>query len=744
MDRRLLPAILALSLAGTGAAQINLTPNTPRFITFPQALPVSTDFTFQPVAGNFNAIGAVSNCNQRLALGSVVSDQTFSATEFLLTFQSAASGTQFPQTTLQPTFPLPFIPDETVEHVTGLPVSLNSHVNTVVGAGHVLKLLSLATNFTGAHDLIVTGDPSLKWAFFTAGTSGVWRRRVDALATGVAGGPPVVLNLSPINHALVVFRENDTPFTDVPFSARLAPTTTHIALPGPGTSIANLSNASYQFTMTPQSFRWSAIGIAGSVGNVNTISIGSATSGAGSNPTAYVVANGHQGAISPVDGLLTHSSSLGLTGTLHQAGNTAMAVGTPGSKSWATSDFIHIFEFSVFTPHHYDVGVTGANALGWQLFEPGSNASWRPRTQNIASAFVGTARNIFLAPGSYAVVVSKAFAGASTGTVVCSVALSNPVPVITSMTPDSVPAGSPSGTVLINGTGITTTTTAAWDGIPLSIVSSTATQLVASVPASLVAAPGVHAVTMTNPAPAGGTSAPAVFTVAAPTITAASPASIAPIPPGGLPVAITVDGAGFLPGAVVHAGAATLPTTFVSANQLTALVGPSVPDAVFAGGLALTVENGRLAQSNTVSVQVAPGGNNRGTIVRAPLDPLPNESYVARLEGGVPGQAFSCLADLVYSNPVVHWPDMSGDMVLRITSSSVIPLYDGIGLLGPAWSGGVYTSNPSGTAPGGVFTIPGFVWPAAPINFRLTLQTVHFDPAAAYGFNLSWPRTEDL
>lgn len=733
---------ISVSVCTSAGSPTVLAPGVPATLTA-SAAALCAPFTMTPGTGNFNAVGLASAGDTTLGLAQGVSATSGNATEFVLTFQNASAAIALTGSASAAAGAPPAV----VEHVVGQPVGVGALASSIVPAGHVLALLSMATNFTGNHDLLVTGDPSLRWYLFNLGTTDVWRGRSAAIASGQVGGPGVVLNLSPINYALVVAPEGGVAPANMAFSARLAPTTTHLTLTGPG-STATVSNPGYQFTCTPPANQWTAVGILGSATNGYTISIGPAVSGTGSGSVAYAVANGRLGTVTPTDGLVSRSGTLthANSGTLHQSTASAMAAGAPGSVTWTSTKLLHIFEFTV-PAANYDVLVTGPSGLSWALFEPGTGPTWRPRNQNIAATGIGTARNgLFLAPGSYAVVVHKSFAGSPSGTVTCSVTAStNPVPAITAVTPSALPAGSPPGSILLDGTGFTALTTATIDGaVPLAVVSQTATQVVVGIPASILQAAGTHSITLSNPAPGGGTSAPAAFAVLAPKITAASPASIAPIPPGGLPVTITVDGVAFLPGAEVHAGEAILPTTFVSATQLTALVGPSVPDAVFAGGMALTVENAHGVQSNTVSVQVAPGGNNAGSVVRRPLEPFPSEPYVARLEGGVPGSVFSLLADIAYPNPTLHWPDTTGDMVLRITSGAVIPLLDGFGLYSQANNAAVFGFDPNGTAPGGVFDVPGFIWPATPFNARLALQSVHLDPAAAYGFTLSWPRTEDI
>ena len=85
--------------------------------------------------------------------------------------------------------------------------------------------------------------------------------------------------------------------------------------------------------------------------------------------------------------------------------------------------------------------------------------------------------------------------------------ITNGLPSITSLSPPSVTAGSPDRTITITGTGFVATSTAKSNGvlIPTSYVS--ATTLNATVPSNHLLNPGFVAITVTNPAPGGGTSA---------------------------------------------------------------------------------------------------------------------------------------------------------------------------------------------------------------------------------------------
>jgi hypothetical protein len=91
--------------------------------------------------------------------------------------------------------------------------------------------------------------------------------------------------------------------------------------------------------------------------------------------------------------------------------------------------------------------------------------------------------------------------------------LASPTPIVTSLSPGSIVFGGSAGfTLTINGSSFDAGATVQWNGIPLVITQRTGTtQIQATVPASLQAAPGSANVTVVNPGPV--VSATATFTI---------------------------------------------------------------------------------------------------------------------------------------------------------------------------------------------------------------------------------------
>jgi len=89
----------------------------------------------------------------------------------------------------------------------------------------------------------------------------------------------------------------------------------------------------------------------------------------------------------------------------------------------------------------------------------------------------------------------------------------NPVPVISSISPANAAPSGPSFSLTITGTGFVGSSGAAWNGQLLGIVSQTSTEIVATVPAADIATAGTAQVTISTPAPGGGTSNSETFQI---------------------------------------------------------------------------------------------------------------------------------------------------------------------------------------------------------------------------------------
>jgi hypothetical protein len=111
---------------------------------------------------------------------------------------------------------------------------------------------------------------------------------------------------------------------------------------------------------------------------------------------------------------------------------------------------------------------------------------------------------------------------------IMALAQSNPVPSLDQpLAPDATVPGGPGFTLTVNGTGFVSGSVVNWSGTPLPTTFVSSAQLTATVNASEIATASTASVSVTNPAPGGGTSNVEFFAVSSP----AAGVVFTPLPP---------------------------------------------------------------------------------------------------------------------------------------------------------------------------------------------------------------------
>jgi hypothetical protein len=91
--------------------------------------------------------------------------------------------------------------------------------------------------------------------------------------------------------------------------------------------------------------------------------------------------------------------------------------------------------------------------------------------------------------------------------------INNPVPALSSLSPNSATAGGPGLTLTVNGSKFVSTSVVRWNGSNRTTTFVSSTQVKASILASDIAKAGTAQVTVFNPTPGGGTSNALTFTI---------------------------------------------------------------------------------------------------------------------------------------------------------------------------------------------------------------------------------------
>ncbi|HMD32717.1 MAG TPA: hypothetical protein VKG84_12465 [Candidatus Acidoferrales bacterium] len=166
--------------------------------------------------------------------------------------------------------------------------------------------------------------------------------------------------------------------------------------------------------------------------------------------------------------------------------------------------------------------------------------------------------------------------------------VNNPVPVLSSLSPASVLAGSATFTLTIAGTGFVSGASVLVNTSTRTPSSITATSLAISIPAALVAATGTLSITVTDPAPGGGVSNTLSLPVLNPVPTLSS-LSQTGVLVGSAGFNLILTGTNFVTGSSVQVNATTLTPAQATATSLTAPVPAGLLAAT--GMLSITVSN---------------------------------------------------------------------------------------------------------------------------------------------------------
>ncbi len=360
--------------------------------------------------------------------------------------------------------------------------------------------------------------------------------------------------------------------------------------PNPVPSITNLSPASATFGSPAFTL---------TVNGVNFIT--GATVNWNGSPRTTTVVNGTQltTQISSADVAAAGTASVTVT-------NPASSGGTGGGTSAAATFAINnpTPTLSSISPNNITAGsgqislaLTGANFIAG-LSGSGSVVQWNG--SNRATTFVSatnltatiTAADLGAAGTASVTVVNPTPGGGASGALTFTI--NDPVPALAAsnpLSPANATAGGAQFTLTVAGSGFVAASVVQWNGSSRTTTFVNATQLTAVISTTDIATAGTAQVTVFNPAPGGGTSGTATFTIASPNptpaITSLSPASTTA---GGSGFTLTVNGSGFVSnasgsGSVVKWNGSNRTTTFVNATQLTA----SIAAADIAAGTTATV-----------------------------------------------------------------------------------------------------------------------------------------------------------
>ena len=355
-------------------------------------------------------------------------------------------------------------------------------------------------------------------------------------------------------------------------------------------------NAIYQTNETPSQYDGSIYAFAINSGTGALKAVTGSPFAAGINPNSIVVdptgsfafttstkyTTGYTGfaqilefSINPATGVLT--PLFGSTWTdVTQSNGEGLAISTPAPGTANPVPSIS----SLFPPSATATGIAFTLQVNGANFVPGATVYFegQPRTTTFVNSTQLNA-NILGSDiqngGSAIVFVFNPLPGGGASTSV-EFAVSNPAPVISSLKPSSVAAGTAGFSIVVLGSNFVSSSVVNFNGVALSTAFIGSTSLVAQVPVADLPSPGTANITVTNPSngvSGGGTSNAVILTIEPP-VTQPVVSNISPTSAnaGGPAFNLTVNGSGFVQGSIVSFNLISMTTTFVNSGQLTAAI----------------------------------------------------------------------------------------------------------------------------------------------------------------------------
>jgi hypothetical protein len=163
----------------------------------------------------------------------------------------------------------------------------------------------------------------------------------------------------------------------------------------------------------------------------------------------------------------------------------------------------------------FTLTVTGTNFVSGSSVRINGNPRTTNYQQNSTTLTAVIPSSDITTAGTRSITVFNPTPGGGTSNAVTLTVTSglNPKPTIANISPSSVTAGGQGLTLVVNGSSFVGGSTVRFDGSNRQTTFVNATQLTAQITVQDVATPATHFITVFNPAPGGGTSGQAVFSV---------------------------------------------------------------------------------------------------------------------------------------------------------------------------------------------------------------------------------------
>ncbi len=607
----------SVTVCASGSSSLVLQENVPTTVTNPCQVFVTPTFN-----NRWNVVSLASPSTWDTFVGTAVS-QSNSTSNLVL-----ADGRAGPIPSGQGTFIRRSGADPAVAEMGRATTSaVNTAWQFTLPAGAAFRAMEFNVPTAGTWSVQLAGPIGLGWRLFAPQASGAWIDIDDHLASGLLGGPPMDLPLSPGWHCIALHRIGSFPTTATSGTVNVCSSSV-LALASGGAA-ATVTAPCQTFELAATAGVWDAAAITSDASTNWNLAMGTADATAPAGICDFAIADGHFAPIMMRRATVARVSGTG-SGFVQQASRSTLTPGVSLPLSFNTSTIARIVEVPILVADRYDLSVTGNSGLAWDFFTPRANASWVTRASaHFATQSVGGpgVSNVPLQPGVHAIVIYRQV---GTGAASCAASVQptpHPVPALSSLSPSSTTAPALVPLLTLTGSGFDDAAQVRWNGTPIPTAFVSTNQLTATPPASLFSTGIAAAITVFNPAPGGGTSNPLTFTVLnpVPTLTLVSQSTVTAGGPG---YSTTVIGSGFTPSTVIQWNG--IPLTTVAALP-PSLIDVAVPASLIAAG----------GTASLTAFSPAPGGGTSAPLTLTINNPVPSVSSISPSEVAVGGPAFS-------------------------------------------------------------------------------------------------------
>lgn len=373
---------LQTAIANLGACQtLNLSSGASQDIS----TCASAQFSFTPGASRWNVVGVSGAGDWDIILDGVTSARGGSLCDFLL-----SNGNDGSTPANFPGWMYRFSGTATARggFDSASTISLNRASSVFFSSTDIIETVQFEVTAAGSYDTTVDGTQAngVRWHVYRPTGNASWfRRDTNRVASGSVGGSPQTASLNPGWHCMVIYRDGGSSGTSESLWVNVCDAVAPLTLAAGSPQTVNEDCRRIDFT--PTAGRWNVVGVSGPTDW--DVIVGPAEARSGGSACDFVIADGHNGTISPTYGTVNRFGSVAGAATVKHEVATTTFLNNDIVGSLSTADIMQAYEFDVSTTGNHILTAVGDSSLDWRLFRPASDATWAIDSSDVIGGNVG-------------------------------------------------------------------------------------------------------------------------------------------------------------------------------------------------------------------------------------------------------------------------------------------------------------------------------------------------------------------